>query len=301
MIKGFRFLVRPMVVVLGLSVAANVSVAKVLKVLVPIEPYRYLVERIGGESVEVHSLVPAGADPHIYAPTGRQVRFISEADLYFATVMPFEQQNGSKLLASSKAQRVSLVDGLSLPVLEHVCCPHDGHHHHHHEVGGSDMDPHVWAAPTIVKLQVARMATELAARLPEASEAIMQRALALHAELEELDHAFATLAERSPFDKLLVYHPAWGYLCHVYGWEQVAVEREGKALSAREVAELMRSVDGAYFPMLLLQPQMQARMPQRFAEETGLKVETVDPLAYDYVAMLGAFLDLLTQQVDAAN
>jgi zinc transport system substrate-binding protein len=298
MSKRFRLSIRLMAVVLGLSAATNVCVAKVLKVLVPIEPYRYLVERIGGESVEVQALVPAGADPHIYAPTGRQVRFISEADLYFATVMPFEQQNGSKLLASSEADRISLVDGLALPVLEHVCSG-DHDHHHHHEVGGSDRDPHVWAAPTIVKLQVARMATELAARLPEASEAIMDRALALHAELEELDHAFAMLAERSPFDKLLVYHPAWSYLCHVYGWEQVSVEREGKALSAREVAELMRSVDGSYFPMLLIQPQMDARMPERFAEETGLAVETVDPLAYDYVAMLGGFLDLLTRFVDA--
>jgi zinc transport system substrate-binding protein len=300
MMKSFRYMVRLLVVAMWISGLAQVATATVLKVLVPIEPYRYLVERMGGESVEVHSLVPPGADPHIYAPTGRQVRFISEADVYFATVMPFEQQNGSKLLVSSKAQRISLVDGLALPALAHVCCPHDGHHHHH-EVGGSDMDPHVWAAPTVVKLQVARMATELAARLPHVAEDIMERALALHAELEELDHAFAMLAERSPYNKLLVYHPAWSYLCHVYGWEQVSVEREGKALSAREVAELMRSVDTTYFPMLLLQPQMDARMPQRFAEEMGLAVETVDPLAFDYVAMLGGFLDLLTSYVDAVR
>lgn len=266
----------------GASAAAAEDPAP-LRILVPIEPYRFVVEQIAGESVQVESLVPSGMDPHHFSPTGRQVRFIASADLYFATGLPFEQQNANKHLANSNARRVNLLEGLPLRESTFVC--EHGHVHTHGHAGHASeaMDPHVWTSPVLMALQVDRILETLTGARPEEAGAFRDRAMHLKEQLAELDSAFHALQAQTGPLRLLVYHPAWSYFCEAYGWEQVSVEREGKALQARELVRLLRSTDEGYFPLLLIQPQIQARMPQQFAEEAGLAVKVVDPLAYDYL------------------
>lgn len=274
----------------GGILTVSASGEEVLRVLVPIEPYRFVVEFIAGEAVAVESLVPAGMDPHHFSPTGKQVRFMASADLYFATGLPFEQQNGNKHLANSKARRIDLLEGLPLKESTYVCehghvhsHSHAGHDAHGHDPAAEAMDPHVWTSPLLMSLQVDRILETLVAQRPGSEALFRERAMELKAELHALDAQFHALREQTGPLRLLVYHPAWSYFCEAYGWQQVSVEREGKALQARELVQLLQSIDEGYFPILLIQPQIQARMPQQFASEAGLAVEIVDPLAYAYL------------------
>lgn len=51
-----------------------------------------LVRRVGGDRLDVASIVPAGADPHSYEPTLRNVRDVVYADLAFSNYLMLEQQ-----------------------------------------------------------------------------------------------------------------------------------------------------------------------------------------------------------------
>lgn len=50
---------------------------------VSLEPYADLVTRVGGDRVDVRSVVPAGLDGHTYEPTPSDARTLADADIVF--------------------------------------------------------------------------------------------------------------------------------------------------------------------------------------------------------------------------
>lgn len=62
-----------------------------LRVITTIGIIRDLVERVGGDAVEVDALVPDGADPHSYEPTMRDMRDVVYADVAFSNYALLEE------------------------------------------------------------------------------------------------------------------------------------------------------------------------------------------------------------------
>lgn len=70
--------------------------------------------QVGGEHVQVASLVPPGADPHSYEPTLRDVRNIVYADVAFSNYVLLEEHKLIKTLDSNispQAANVALAEG----------------------------------------------------------------------------------------------------------------------------------------------------------------------------------------------
>ena len=63
-----------------------------LSVFVSIAPQKYFVERVAGELVDVHVMVPSGASPATYEPTPKQMAELSRAKVYFRIGVPFEER-----------------------------------------------------------------------------------------------------------------------------------------------------------------------------------------------------------------
>ena len=61
-----------------------------IKVIVSVLPQKEMIERIGGEYVQVEVLVPQGKSPEIYEPSIAQMKYIAQADIFFGVGMPFE-------------------------------------------------------------------------------------------------------------------------------------------------------------------------------------------------------------------
>lgn len=74
---------------------------------------RDLVSRVGGDRVNVTSLVPDGADPHSYEPSLRDVRDVVYADVAFSNYVMLEEHNVIKTLDANldvDAANVSLAE-----------------------------------------------------------------------------------------------------------------------------------------------------------------------------------------------
>ncbi|HWG93077.1 MAG TPA: metal ABC transporter substrate-binding protein, partial [Mycobacteriales bacterium] len=52
-----------------------------LQVVTALYPYQWVLERVGGDAVEVRNLVPPGAEPHDLELSPQSVAAVSEADL----------------------------------------------------------------------------------------------------------------------------------------------------------------------------------------------------------------------------
>ncbi|MFJ3967101.1 anchored repeat ABC transporter, substrate-binding protein [Streptomyces parvus] len=88
-----------------------------------------LVRNVGGDQVQVESLVPEGGDPHSYEPSLRNVRDIVYADAAFSNYLMLEEQNLIRALDAnlpddvvniSLAERAVKYAAEIIPLVEHV-------------------------------------------------------------------------------------------------------------------------------------------------------------------------------------
>ncbi len=99
-----------------------------------------MVERIGGEHVAVTTLVGPDGDTHVYQPTPREARMVSEADILFVNGLEFEGWLERLIEASDfDGLRVVATEGIDPIAFDDH---HDDHHEEHAEADHDHEDEH---------------------------------------------------------------------------------------------------------------------------------------------------------------
>jgi len=285
----------PLAVVLLLAVAVSIPAATAAElpvVFVSIPPQKYLVEHLVGGHARVEVMLPPGGSPATYEPTPRQMAALNEAVLYFQIGVPFEGSILSRI--STLGPSLQVVDcrqGITLVPMEGS---DDGHGH-------GPLDPHIWLDPIRMKTVARTTATALSERVPAAAADINSLLPGL---LEAIDEADRRVAARlAPFRErdLLVFHPAYGYFARRYGLVQIAVEAEGKAPSARQLAEIVKGLGDRPIPAIFVQPQFSQTAAQRVADALGCQVVVLDPLAEQYLANLEMMAERIATAMEGLN
>ncbi len=247
-------------------------------VYVSIPPLQAIVEGVGGANVRVETLLPPGASPATYEPTPRQMASLAGAALFFRIGAPFEE--------TVIAKTASL-----MPELEVIDCrrgvelvPMEGQDHEGH--GGGLPDPHIWLDPVRAKTVTTTIGEALQKLLPGAAAELDRNAAAFRGELAETDARIAVILAPFAGRKVLVFHPAFGYLARRYGLQQVAVEVEGKAPSPRQLAVLTDALGQSDRKVLFSQPQFSHSAARAVADALGCEVVELDPLSANYPAEL---------------
>jgi zinc transport system substrate-binding protein len=256
-------------------------------IVVGIPPLKFVVESLAGEHVAVEVLLPPGASPHTFEPTPRQLAALDRADLYLEIGVPFEKPLLAKVPSVMGGLRI--VDcrrGVEL-------VPVEGGRIHHAEGAA---DPHIWLDAARMEQVAANVAEALADILPARRKEIDRNLYALDHTIGEADGRAAALLGRFAGRTMVVFHPAYGYFARRYGLQQLAVEVEGKAPSARQLAAVVDRLGGQPVPAIFVQPQFSKTAAQRVADAVGCRVVELDPLAEDYPANL----ELMADRVAAA-
>ena len=260
-------------------------------VAVSVPPQGWLVERIGGDLVDVRVLVPPGASPHSHRPSDRDLAELRRCRVYFRTGVPAERGGWlERLTASGGPQVVDLRRGLVAIDDDHAHHDHHDHHHHEHDHG---VDPHIWLDPAMLRVQAAGIHAVLATLDPDHATDLSQRHAALERDLAtleaELDQRLAPHRGRA----FAVYHPAWTRFAAAHGLRQLSVETAGGEPGDAELTALQQELRTAAITTLFVQPQIHGRSAERVAQALGLELRTLDPLAPDPVANLRHVTDEL--------
>lgn len=229
------------------------------------------IQQVGGERVEVLSIVPAGVDPHAFEPTPREARAVATADLLFVNGLGFEAWLAKLLenVGSSDLTVVVMSEGLTpLPGVAFSA-------HHHDEDG----DPHFWLDVTYAMHYVRRIEQALSEHDPEGAEYYRSRTARYVDELEALDAWMLEQLGRIPPERrvLLTYHDAFAYLARRYGLELVGVlvRNPDREPSSRDMANLVREIRRLNVPAIFAEPQINPRLAQTLAAETGITVSVL--------------------------
>src|SRR3977135_651272 len=125
-----------------------------LKVVATFSILGDFVKNVGGDRVDVQSLVGPNGDAHVYQPTPSDAKTIADAKVVFVNGLGFEGWIARLIKASaSKAQMVTATKGVKPRKAE------DDHGH-------GDADPHAWQSVANAKIYVANIRDGLAAADP---------------------------------------------------------------------------------------------------------------------------------------
>jgi ABC-type Zn uptake system ZnuABC Zn-binding protein ZnuA len=202
-----------------------------LRVTATVSPLADLVAQIGGDRVDVRSLVPPGADAHTYAPRPRDAMRLEEADIYFGIGLALN--DGAVRLARTNLRadaRLVLLgeeqaSGMQLvfdhPVGQDTDVPRDA--------TGLGPNPHVWTSLVNARELIRGIAIVLSEEDPAGSEMFTLRSEDLLARLDTLEAAVtAAVATIAPEDRTLVtYHDAWVHFARDYGLDYAIAVQGG--------------------------------------------------------------------------
>lgn len=293
MLSIARTLALPLIAIVGLVNAAQAA----LPVAVSIAPQAHFVEAIGGDHVEVQIMVPANAEPVTYEPTPRQMTALARAELYFAVGVPFEKGWLPRFRdINSTMTVIDTTAGIQRRAM-------DADHGHaqgaHDEPAHDALDPHVWLAPPLARLQAEAIRDALIAADPEHAADYHRGFRQLAEEINTLDQGILeALAGIDPSARrFLVFHPAFGYFAASYGLEQMAIEVEGKEPGPRELARIIDEARAHGIRVIFIEPQFAQGAARTIAREIGGQVVTLDPLARDWPAGMRAIAETLAESL----
>lgn len=247
-------------------------------VLVSVAPHKYFVEKIGGDTVKVGLMVPAGASSHTFEPTPKQMLSACRADLWFQIGEGFESRSSNAIKSHNpKIKFIDLRKNLDLitfdPHSEHHCC-------HHHE---SCVDLHFWLSPRLAKSQANAIAEALSEMYPEHSREYQARLQSFLVELENLDKEIIAILQSPHNSCIMVSHPAYAYFCRDYGFSQLSIEFEGKDPTPQQLTKVIVKAREKGINKVFIQIQYSSKGAQLIAKQLGAKVITLDPYSENYI------------------
>lgn len=227
-----------------------------------------LVKNVGGDKVEVVTLVPTNGDAHVYAPTPADAKKLADASIVFTNGLGFEGWI-ARLVKSSATKATVVVATKGIKPLKAA----GGHGHGHSH---DDGDPHAWQSVANAKVYVANIRDALQAKDPGNKSVYEANAASYLDKLDQLDKEVRDAIARIPAERrrIITTHDAFRYFRAAYGLEFVApqgVSTDTEA-SARDVARIITQIKKQKIPAVFLENVSDPRLLKRIADETGAKL-----------------------------
>ena len=230
-----------------------------------------LVRQVGGERVEVATLVGPNGDAHVFTPSPADTAKLTAARVIVVNGLGLEGWM-DRLVGASGTKAAIVVASKSVKPIEE-----DGHGHDHGDRKGAHRpDPHAWQSIANTKLYVAAIRDGLGAADPAGGDAYTANAARYLAELDALEGEVRAAVARIPPEsrKVITTHDAFGYFARTYGLRFIAlqgVSTESEA-SAKDVARIVRQIRRERVPAVFLENVSDPRLIERIARESGAKV-----------------------------
>lgn len=273
-----------------LGLAGGAGAAEKIKAVASFSILGDMVRQVGGDRVDVVTLVKHDADAHVFSPTPADAKTLAGADIFFVNGLGFEGWM-ERLEKSSgfKGKTVVASQGVKPLAMEEEEGHHHGedardeHDHDEHAKAEDDdhdehevTDPHAWQDLANGKLYVANIRDGLIAADPEGKAAYEANAAkyleAIAKEEKAVKQALASLPPKRR--KIITSHDAFGYFAAAYGLEIIApegVSTESEA-SAQDVAKIIRQIKEEKIPAVFLENVTDHRLLDQIARETGAKI-----------------------------
>lgn len=249
---------------------ADCSYAAKIKVIASIAPLVDFAKQVGGEKVDVKLLLPPGASPHIYEPTPKALKDVSDARVFIKIGSGLEFW-AEKIIKSAGHKNLIIVDSSA-----GVSLIRESHSHASH----SHADPHIWLDPVIAKSIVTKTEKAFTEADPQNADFFKRNALIYREKLSRLDKEIADRVKTFRIKEYVTFHQAWNYFSKRYGLKVagVIVESPGKEPSPKHIARIIKEVKRIRSKVIFVEPQFNPKIAEAIARESSARVLYLDPI-----------------------
>ena len=250
-----------------------------------------MVKEVGGDRVDVTTLVGSNGDAHVYQPTPADAKTLARADILFLNGLGFEgwmerlkDSSGFKGKVVTASEKVTPID--LTEEHDHVAAGEQDEHDHDkgdaheepeqegHEHG--NIDPHAWQDLANGRIYVANIRDGLIAADPEGKSVYEANAAKYLDEIAKVEAHVKESLGRLPQArrKIITSHDAFAYFGRAYDLQIIApegVSTESEA-SAKDVAKIIRQIKAENIPAAFLENVTDRRLLDQIASETGAKI-----------------------------
>lgn len=262
-----------------------------------------ITQAIGGDAIQVDSLVGVGQDMHGYRPTPQDSQKLAQADLVIVNGLGFEGWL-DRLIKASGYKNAVVVASKGISPLAASEAEHDHHHKDAHEHDHGAVDPHVWQSPVNARIYVRNIAAALSQLVPDQALAIAERAAAYDAVLVAIDQSIQQRLKIIPQERRLVVtsHDAFGYFAQAYDIEFVSIAGLSTQEAARpsDVARVEKIIRDNKAAAIFLENAANDRLLNSLAKDLSVKIGgTLYADALTAGGEAASYLNLLRHNSDA--
>jgi len=254
-----------------------------------------ITKHVGGEKVDVEMVIPFGVEVHSFEPTPKTIIEIKKSALFLYSGASLEPWIKKLNVHKNMLDMSQFVDLKEIDADEE-----DAHHHEHY-------DPHYWLDIENMKLLTQKITLELLKLQPEDEAYFLSNAAHYMSELtllqEEYERGFKECAVR----EVVLQHNILGYVAPRYKFHVSSLSglSPDALTNAKKMAELSKMIKQRGIDVLFFESFVSDRMINTLAQENGVKVDYLEPLAnitarqaqskMDYIDGMRSNLEKLTK------
>lgn len=260
-----------------------------------------VVAQVGGEAIDLTTLMAPGQDPHSYQPGAQELTAVAQAHVIFVNGWDLEEALSGDLATIGETVPI-------IPVSAHITPLAIGDEAENHDHAG--VDPHVWFSVTNVEQWVENITHTLSDLDPANAQVYENNAAAYLVQLAELGKYIETSLAAIPAANrfLVTNHGAFGYLAQTYNLEIASTVIPGFSTlaepSASDLTELISVMQEHQVCTIFTETTVSDQLARVVAEELNF-CATVQFLPL-YTGSLGptgsgtdSYLGLMRTNVDA--
>jgi len=243
-----------------------------------------MISIIGGERVDVISILPPGASPHIFEPSIGQIKDAVNSTTLMKIGLKLDDWADKIARASSNNMKVFILSE-DVPLDE-------------------KNNPHIWLSLKRAIIIVENITSHLSELDPANKSYYTENAAKYIEEINAKDKEFSEGFDKKHDKKFVQFHEAWSYFAEDYGLQIVATIEPfpGKEPSPKYLADVEKIIIDNNIKVVFSEPQLNDRIVNFLSEELNVKVQVLDPIGgsegltkylslmqYDYEKILNSF------------
>lgn len=238
-----------------------------LQVVTSVYPLYYFATQIGGDKVDVTNIIPAGAEPHEYEPTARDIASIEKSDLLILNGAKLEPwaDRVKKDLQGTPVLIITAGEGLTDLALK--------------ENNTQITDPHIWLSPPLAKKEIEHITQGLIHADIQNTEYYQNNADSLIQKMDALHNEFVSGLAQCNQKNIVTSHAAFGYLARTYGLRQTPIATiSTQEPSIKQLAEIVDFMKQNNINYIFVERLVSPKLAETLSTEVGAQTLILDPI-----------------------
>ena len=243
--------------------------ASQIQVSVTFNAMKEFVLAVGGDKVEISTIIPDGMEPHDFEPKTQDLVTLSKAQIFVYSGLGMETWVDDAIQAANNENLIVVDSSKGADVIENMA--------EEEQEDNEQYDPHIWLSLSGAKTQVTNIKDALVQADPENQEYYEENYAAFVAQIDQIYNEYKDKFESASQNSFVTGHAAFGYLCKEFGLEQNSVEdvfAEGEP-SAQQLVELVDYCKENGVKTIFAEELASPEISETLANEVGAEVETI--------------------------